>query len=130
MNCILILVACLVGFIGDLLLQIGSKVLKMGGAGGWGLTGYFKLHGAAESTFIAGGMMSLFYSVYLLLGIPVNYAYLALFGIAVDLLFRQTMLFGSLKGYYQYFNYFWSGFWMAVPMMLPFFVYNVYLQLV
>lgn len=115
-------IACLTGFIGDILLQIGCKYLHFGGPSGWGLKEYFKQHGSAESTFIAGGMMTLFY---ILMGsIPKTYPNLAVFGILLDLFFRKTMIFQSLKGYYEYFNYFWSGFWMAIPMMIPLLIYN------
>jgi hypothetical protein len=34
------------------------------------------------------------------------------------------MLFPSLKGYYNNLNYFWSGFWGAIPMIIPLFIYN------
>jgi len=121
----IISIACLVGFIGDMLLQFGSKYLHLGGKTGWGLKEYFALHGSAESTFIAGGMMTLFYVLYDLVRLPMNYTYLAIYGILLDLFFRKTMLFASLKGYYEYFNYFWSAIWGAIPMVLPLFVLHL-----
>ncbi len=92
----------------------------MGGKTGWGLREYFKQHGSVESLFIAGGMMTLFYIIYLiLLGLPPLWYYLAIYGILLDLFFRETMIFPSLQGYYDHLNYFWSAFWGAVPMILP-----------
>lgn len=110
--------ACLTGFLGDAGLQVLTKKFNMGGPSGWGLKPYFALHGAAESLFIAGGMMTLFYVLYLAF-LPVNWIYLAVYGIILDLIFRKTMLFTSLVGYYENLNYFWSGFWGAVPMIMP-----------
>jgi hypothetical protein len=115
----LIVVACLIGFIGDALLQIGCQ--HMGGPTGWGLKPYFQQHGSSESLFIAGGMMTLFYIIYfVIMKLPGDWRYLIVYGILLDLIFRQTMLFESLKGYYHHLNYFWSGFWGAVPMLIPF----------
>jgi hypothetical protein len=115
-------IACLTGFIGDMILQLDCKYFHFGGPTCCGLKEYFKQHGRAESTFIAGGMLTLFY---ILLGpLPKTYLVVAIHGIIIDLIFRKTMLFPSLKGYYEYFNYFWSAFWIAVPMMIPLFIYN------
>jgi hypothetical protein len=50
---------------------------------------------------------------------------LAIYGIILDLIFRKTMLFSSLKGYYQYFNYFWSAVWGAIPMIIPLLIYDI-----
>jgi putative flippase GtrA len=117
-NLQLIIIACLAGFIGDYILQI--LITFMGGKTGWGLREYFKQHGSVESLFIAGGMMTLFYIIYLiLLGLPPLWYYLAIYGILLDLFFRETMIFPSLQGYYDHLNYFWSAFWGAVPMILP-----------
>ncbi len=117
-NLHLIIIACLAGFIGDYILQI--LITFMGGKTGWGLREYFKQHGSVESLFIAGGMMTLFYIIYLiLLGLPPLWYYLAIYGILLDLFFRETMIFPSLQGYYDHLNYFWSAFWGAVPMILP-----------
>jgi hypothetical protein len=114
----LVTLACFAGFTGDFLLQTGVK-MGMGGPTGWGLRDYFALHGSTESLFIAGGMMSLFYGLYLLSGLPVNFRNLALYGIFLDLVFRIFMIFPSLKGYYAFFNYFWSAVWGAIPLCLP-----------
>ena len=121
----LISISYIVGFIGDILLQILIKTFNMGGTTGWGLKSYFKQHGTNESPFIAGGMMSLFYIIYYyLINIPFNYVYLSIYGIIIDYIFRKMMLFPSLKGYYNNLNYFWSGFWGAIPMIIPLFIYN------
>ena len=113
-------IACFTGFIGDAMLQALTKFWNMGGKTGWGLIEYFRLHGAAESMFIASGMMTMFYVLYLVVfGFPAKWYYLGIYGIILDLIFRKTMLFSSLKGYYQQLNYFWSAFWGAVPMIMP-----------
>jgi len=119
-QCIMLVIACLTGFVGDALLQIGVNQ-GLGGPTGWGLKPYFKQHGSGESLFIAGGMMTLFYIIFSYVA-PYTYLNLAIFGIIIDFIFRKTMIFSSLQGYYEYFNYFWSAFWMAIPMMLPFFI--------
>ena len=114
----LIAIACLTGFIGDFLLQTGVN-MGLGGPTGWGLKEYFKHHGSAEAMFTAAGMMSLFYSLFLMSGIKVNFRNLAIYGVLLDLIFRKLMIFGSLKGYYEYFNYFWSAVWGIIPLCLP-----------
>jgi hypothetical protein len=116
-------VACITGFVGDFILQLAVKH-GFGGVTGWGLKEYFQQHGSAEALFIAGGMMSIFYVIYLLFLEP-NIWYLAIFGILLDLLFRKTMIFSSLKGYYKHLNYFWSAVWGAIPMMIPYFIYKI-----
>jgi len=119
----LLIIACLTGFFGDSILQCGTKN-GMGGPTGWGLNEYFKQHGAGESLFVAAGMMTLFYSIFIMLKIPMNYLNLAIFGVVIDLLFRKLMIFKSLKGYYNYFSYFGSAFWIIIPMWIPFFIYQ------
>jgi hypothetical protein len=115
----LLTISCLTGFVGDAALQYLSTF--MGGETGWGLKDYFRQHGKAESLFIAGGMMTLFYIIYfVILGLPLNWYCLAIYGVVLDLLFRATMIFPSLKGYYNHLNYFWSGFWGATPMVMPY----------
>lgn len=117
----LVEIACLTGFIGDFTLQTGVK-MGLGGPTGWGLKEYFAQHGSAEAVFVAGGMMSLFYTLFLMSGLPVNYRNLALYGVFLDLVFRKLMIFSSLKGYYEYFNYFWSAVWGIIPLCLPYFI--------
>ena len=119
-------IACITGFIGDILLQIGAKYFGFGGKTGWGLIPYFRQHGSTESLFIAGGMMSLFYIIYLyLIPLPVTYSYLGGYGIVLDFIFRKTMLFPSLSGYYNYFSYAGSAFWGAIPAIVPLFIYRM-----
>jgi hypothetical protein len=115
----LLTISCLTGFAGDAALQYLSTF--MGGETGWGLKEYFRQHGKAESLFIAGGMMTLFYIIYfVILGLPLNWFYLAIYGVVLDWIFRAAMLFPSLKGYYNHLNYFWSGFWGGTPMLMPY----------
>ena len=122
----LIAIATIEGFVGDMILQFASS--KLGGSG-WGLKEYFIQHGSAESTFIAGGMLSLFYVIYAvfskLTGVPFNVITMAIYGILLDLVFRLSGLFPSLNGYYNYFNYFWSAVWGAIPMIIPVLIYQL-----
>lgn len=122
--CLLITISTLVGFVGDATLQLGSK-LGMGTSSGWGLKEYFKQHGCAESLFIAGGMMGLFYIIYTSTGLPFKIQYMIIYGIILDLIFRLTGIFSSLKGYYKYFNYFWSAVWGAIPMVIPLLIWKI-----
>ena len=110
--------ACVTGFLGDAGLQFLTKSAGMGGSTGWGLKGYFAQHGATESLFIAGGMLTLFFTLYLMV-LPPNPYYLLIYGVLLDLLFREWRLFPSLSGYYTHLNYFWSAVWGAIPMLLP-----------
>ena len=122
----LCILAFLSGFIGDSLLQIGAGAFHLGGQTGWGLRDYFAKHGQAESVCIAGGMMIFFYIIYFyILCLPANYLYLAIYGIILDFIFRKTMIFQSLKGYYNYFDYFWSAVWGAIPLMMPLALYDL-----
>ena len=114
----LIGIACLTGLIGDFTLQTGVK-MGLGGPTGWGLKEYFKQHGSGEAMFTAAGMMALFYTLFLMSGIKVNFRNLAIYGVLLDLIFRKLVIFGSLKGYYEYFNYFWSAVWGIIPLCLP-----------
>lgn len=121
----LIWIACLTGFVGDSLLQIAAGRLNLGGNTGWGLKKYFVYHGSGESLCIASGMMTLFYIAYYFSGAPFEYLYLGLYGVALDLVFRKTMAFESLREYYRQLNYFWSAVWGAIPIMLPLFIYRI-----
>ena len=121
----ILLITFLTGFFGDILLQIGDK-LGLGGPTGWGLRDYFKLHGAAESTCIAGGMMTLFYILILpifgKLTVTQTFIFLAIYGVVLDLLFRELVIFKTLDAYYRYFNYFCSAVWGAIPLILPYLI--------
>ena len=121
----IISIACLTGFFGDTLLQIVTKHPSFD----WGLKQYFAYHGSGEALCIASGMMTLFYIFYLhVLRLPLNYIYLAIYGIILDFIFRKTMVFKSLDGYYKALNYFWSAVWGAIPMIIPFFIYNMLMR--
>lgn len=124
-NCALILVAFIVGCIGDLLLQFATKTLRMGGKTGWGLLSYFAQHGVWESVTIAGGMLTAFYLAYWLTPLKFTYLNMAIYGIVLDYAFRTLNIYPSLKGYYAHMTYFWSAIWGAIPMILPLFVWNI-----
>ena len=125
----LISIAFFVGFFGDFLLQVLTNNFKMGGPSGWGLNEYFAQHGSIESLFIAGGMMALFYIIYLkVFKLPVNYLNLAIYGILLDILFREFKIFPSLKGYYSNLTYLESTLSEAFSMMLPLFIYKLILK--
>ena len=124
MSAHIIAISCITGFIGDALLQVAVNI-GLGGSTGFGLKPYFIQHGSAESTFIAGGMMALFYIIYMYLVGTFTFTSLAIYGILLDFIFRKMGLFSSLKEYYKYLNYFWSAVWGAIPMMLPLFIYNI-----
>jgi len=69
--------------------------------------------------FIAGGMLSFFYVIYMyLFQFPITWLYVGLFGIVLDILFRFTRIFPSLDGYYHHVTYGWTAFWGFVPMVL------------
>ena len=122
----LVSIACLTGFVGDASLQFLTTKMGLGGPTGWGLKPYFKQHGKVESLFIAGGMVTIFYVIYIsLLRLPPKWYYLSIYGIILDYIFRITMLFPSLDGYYKSLNYFWSAFWGAVPMLIPLGIENL-----
>ena len=116
----LIVASCLAGFIGDASLQFLTKKANLGGPTGWGLKAYFRLHGSVEAVFIAGGMMTIFYIIFLFgLRLAPTWYSLAIYGVVLDWLFRVTMLFPSLDGYYRALNYAESAFWGAIPMLIP-----------
>jgi hypothetical protein len=117
--------ATLTGFIGDASLQLLTSK-GLGGPTGWGLNSYFSQHGPIESLFIAAGMMAVFYIVYMyILKLPLKPTYLAVYGIVLDYLFRRFRLFPSLDGYYHHLNYIESAIWGAIPMVIPFFMYQL-----
>ena len=86
----------------------------------WGLRSYFQQHGVGEALCIATGMMTLFYILYFMVfHLPPDWRYLAVYGVILDWIFRQTMVFPSLKEYYAHLSYFESALWGAIPMVLP-----------
>lgn len=118
-------ISCLVGFFGDASLQLLSKYKK---DNFWGLKPYFKQHGSSESLFIAGGMLALFYIIFIyifvnLFKIPLTWYTITIYAIILDLLFRKFSIFKSLNPYYDSLNYFWSAFWAIIPMLIPYFIY-------
>lgn len=118
-------IALMTGFVGDFLLQL-LTFMGAGGETGWGLNRYFAQHGRFESMFVAAGMMGIFYMIYVdILGLELNWIYLSLYGVLLDLVFRLGMLFPSLIGYYTHLNYFWSAVWGAIPMLLPFWINGI-----
>ena len=90
-------VAFLVGFFGDIFLQLLCQTPYFD----YGLKEYFKIHGAPEAPFIAGGMMVLFVIIYRFTGLPIKWEYFAIYGVILDILFRTFMIFPSLKAYYS-----------------------------
>lgn len=120
----LVAIATLVGFVGDAMLQ-GLVKCGAGGMTGWGLKSYFQQHGSAESMFTAAGMMAVFYTVYVLLGLPLKWYWLIIYGVLLDLFFRVTMVFSSLREYYRALNYFWSAVWGAIPLLLPWLIWKL-----
>jgi len=114
-------VAFLVGFFGDIFLQILCNTTPFD----YGLRGYFKEHGSVEATFIAGGMMVLFLIIYGFTGLPLKWEYLAIYGVVLDILFRTFMIFPSLKGYYSALTPFWTCLWEAVAMVLVLVFYSL-----
>jgi hypothetical protein len=118
-NTRLIVIAVLTGFLGDLILQlmVNKKIL---GADKWGLDPYFAQHGKAEASFIAGGIMGGFYSLYALTGLPFKLQYMAIYGLIIDLIYRHARVFPSLDKYYENVGYFGTVVVGAVvPLCIP-----------
>ena len=70
--------------------------------------------------------MSLFYVIYIyLIPLPVTYLYMSIYAVFLDLFFRKTMCFPSLKGYYTFFNYGGSALWAIIPALLPLIIYDI-----
>lgn len=120
----LLTITFFVGFIGDAILQIATQQKLIDPF----LKDYFDLHGSAESMTIGGGMMVFFYMVYLYSGLPLNYLNLAIYGIILDFIFRKTMVYKTLTGYYDYLGYFWSAVWGAIPLVLPYFIFKTFFK--
>jgi hypothetical protein len=114
----LISIACLTGFFSDGFLQILTKFSER--ASWLGLKPYFKQHGSLESLFISAGMTAFFYIIYIyLFKLPITWYYIALYGILIDFIFRKLSLYSGLYGYYKSVNYFWSGLFASISMVLP-----------
>ena len=109
--------AFLVGFYGDLGLQIISKYR----GNIVGLKNYFNQHGSLESMFIAGGMMYLFMLIYVWIGFEKNIIYLFIYGGILDILFRNLELFSSLNNtYYKNISPINSFIWGGLPFVMTY----------
>ena len=117
-----LVVVALTGFFGDLFLQFCVKYLGFD----WGLEQYFSEHGTAESLTLGAGLMTILFVIYFIFPFEINYINLAIYGIVLDIIFRQTMIFQSLTDYYNVQNHFETmiigG---ALPVMLPLFIYQL-----
>ena len=115
-----------VGFIGDFLLQMITKI--RGNIAN--LKPYFNRHGSLEAMFIAGGMMYLFGHIYTTVIGPaepdlnvINLLKLFIYGGVLDIIWRQFNLFPSLKHtYYTANNQLQSFIWGGIPMIIPLFI--------
>lgn len=121
--------AAVTGALGDAALQVIVK--NNWGNADWGLKAYFAQHGTGEAICVAAGMMALFYVAYVavlvpVFHVPVTLLALAVYGVILDLLFRKLRIFPSLDGYYASLNYFWSGFWAVVPMIIPYVLWRMF----
>lgn len=118
----LLIIAALVGFIGDALTQLAmnKKIVHLAG-----LEEYFQRHGKVESMFIASAILSLFYAIYLMLNLPLKWYYLAIYGIVLDIIFRRFRVFPSLDKFYSSYNYLQTGLMAtAIPFVLPIIINN------
>lgn len=105
------IIGFIIGFIGDLGLNISTQRLRILDAG---LINYFPLHGTVEAAFIAGGLVSFCVYISLLLWEKVimrkkiseikhrdTIIYLFVFGCILDLFFRYLHIMPSLNGMYE-----------------------------
>jgi hypothetical protein len=120
--CNLILIAWLVGFFGDLAVQLANKWGIIGFSGN-GLTTYFRIHGRAESAFIAAGIIAGFYAIWIGLGLPLRWELILLVALILDLIWNYANVFPSLKEYYKepYIPRTILG--VVIPFLLPLFIY-------
>jgi len=123
-SALLLSIACIVGFVGDFLLQFATKTTSFD----YGLRGYFQEHGPIESLFVAGGMMTIFYVIYLFSGLPLKWQYIAVYGVLLDIIFRVFRVFPSLDGYYSALTPFWTCLWEAVSMLIPLVIYSFFIK--
>ena len=112
----LICISCAVGIIGDTGLQMSGAMKP-----------YFERHGRAESIFLACGMFAIFSILYFhVFNFPRTYVALFAYGLVLDAIFRSTMLFPSLKEYYETNSIFFTAvIGGSIPVMLPLFVFQV-----
>lgn len=102
------------GFVGDLLLQGISK--QRGNIAG--LRDYFQLHGSLESGFIAGGLMYFHGYLIEMSGYELSFINLGIYGILMDILYRDLNLMQSLDGYYKSMDRINSGIWGVIPFLM------------
>lgn len=120
----LILIAWLVGFIGDLTVQLANKQ-HITGFSGKGLTTYFWIHGRAESAFIAAGIIAGFYAIWIGLGLPLRWEFILPVALILDLIWNYANIFPSLKEYYKepYIPRTILG--VVIPFLLPLLIWKV-----
>jgi hypothetical protein len=123
----LIVIALITGFIGDAIWQIIAKMNIGAESGTWGLQYYFQRQGSAEALFTAAGMLGIFYTLYAFTGLPFKVQWLTIYGIILDILFRYTNLFPSLKMFYEELSI-PSTIIMGsvIPLILPLFIYKFF----
>jgi len=106
----------LVGMVGDGILQFivkNSKDVDL-----WGLKTYFRLHGRAESIFVAGGMLGFFSMMYSIYDPTFSTPGLCLYGAILDLIFRYCHVFPSLGAYYAHFSVALTILWAIIPFLM------------
>jgi hypothetical protein len=125
------IIGFLIGFIGDLLLNLMTQRLKILDAG---LIDYFPTHGTFEAAFIAGGLVSFCVYVALLLWektmskkvATINYGhtiiYLFVVGCIFDLFFRYLHIMPSLDKMYEKLSIPVSMFFAGGPMAASFII--------
>jgi hypothetical protein len=123
----LITVALITGFIGDAIWQIIANMNIGAETGTWGLQYYFERQGSAEALFTAAGMLGIFYILYAFTGLPFKVQWITIYAVILDLIFRYTNLFPSLKMFYKELSI-PSTIIMGsvIPLLLPLFVYKFF----
>jgi len=99
------------GIVGDFLLQTFFK-------GKYGLRPYFDQHGSMESLFIAGGMMGYFCFIAQYFGWTSSWTQLMVYGGALDIFFRESMIMESLRSYYDENGRIFTIIWGGLPFII------------
>jgi hypothetical protein len=103
------------GMIGDIILQIITH---------WrgnfaGLRDYFFHHGILESIFIAGGILFTGGWIYQMLGLPLSYVHIFIYGCLLDIIYRNFHLMPSLDPtYHEALPPWLSMIWGGISMVL------------
>jgi hypothetical protein len=97
MNCWLPIIAALVGFFGDLLIQVFLKFTKYD----WGLKSYFRKHGVIESACIASGILALFFSIWTIFNFPIRWEPILISALILDAFWNYFHVMPSLNNYYK-----------------------------